>query len=257
MELIGMNADRLAIACEREGISLGAMMERLIRVCYEEVLTFGEAAVDGGAHSGLHSFPMARKVGATGIVYAFEAIPEVARDLVVRAASRNLGNLYVCPYALAETSGFVSFKYYPENPGYSGLEARSQVTARLGTPVELSVPSVGLDQVLPDAVRVSFVKLDLEGGELNCLKGAPRILTGDRPIVALENTPGNADAYGYNCEEYFSFFDRHEYELYDLTVEKFSEHSWDSPRTPYLLAIPREAGEVRSRLKSAVDAELA
>jgi FkbM family methyltransferase len=49
-----------------------------------------------------------------------------------------------------------------------------------------SVPAVRLDDLVPEPV--DFLKVDVEGFEMNVLKGAPRILTEDRPHIMIEVT---------------------------------------------------------------------
>ena len=47
----------------------------------------------------------------------------------------------------------------------------------------ITVPSVALDDVVTG--RVSFIKMDIEGSELSALKGARRIITEQRPRLAI------------------------------------------------------------------------
>ena len=55
--------------------------ELIIRRVYEAILSPGDTAVDGGACAGIHTIPMAKRVGPTGRVHAVEALPRYARRL--------------------------------------------------------------------------------------------------------------------------------------------------------------------------------
>ena len=60
---------------------LGDFFEEIINAIYSAILKPGDLAVDCGAHSGLHTFPMSKLVGLSGRVVAVEAIPDVAAGL--------------------------------------------------------------------------------------------------------------------------------------------------------------------------------
>ena len=55
----------------------GDLFERIIEDIYTRVLERGDLAIDGGAHVGRHSFPMAERVGHAGLVLAVEAHPKL------------------------------------------------------------------------------------------------------------------------------------------------------------------------------------
>jgi Methyltransferase FkbM domain len=79
------------------------------------------------------------------------------------------------PAAAADRPGTAAFR--TEETGYMG---------QLHPDGELTVPVVTLDDLAAThQVRADVVKLDVEGGEAEVLRGARRILTEDRPVVFL------------------------------------------------------------------------
>jgi hypothetical protein len=63
--------------------------EPIIQRAYEGLLAPGDAAIDGGAFVGRHTFPMARKVGPYGTVFAIEPLRRFAWLLRAKALVRH------------------------------------------------------------------------------------------------------------------------------------------------------------------------
>jgi hypothetical protein len=59
-----------------------------------------------------------------------------------------------------------------------------------------------LDAVLP-GIRPHFIKIDVEGAELEVLEGAIGTLKRAKPIVAFEHGLGGADVYDVRPEDIF------------------------------------------------------
>lgn len=148
-------------------------------------------AVDVGAHVGLWSRVLGHHFLDT---YAFEPVDEY-RDCLVK-------NVNDCPHrvhpqrlAVASYVGAVVMKVVPDNTGNSHVRPLNHGGV-MNTPDTPVVPTTTLDG-FGFTKRVNFLKLDVEGFELDVLKGAGRILTEDKPIIVLEQKPGNAERYGW------------------------------------------------------------
>lgn len=135
-----------------------------------------DIVVDGGACYGTHSRAFSDRVGPNGQVVSFEPFDENRKILMLNAAAAELSNIEVRSVALGERAGKGKVtECFEENAG--------------GTRVSATDESGSLTMVrLDDAVlgKVSFIKLDLEGGELSALRGATRMISQDRPVVFCE-----------------------------------------------------------------------
>jgi 23S rRNA U2552 (ribose-2'-O)-methylase RlmE/FtsJ len=63
----------------------GGFFETVITALYRGVVREGDLVLDGGAHIGAHTGPLARCVGKSGKVVAVEALPQSYRRILVTA----------------------------------------------------------------------------------------------------------------------------------------------------------------------------
>jgi FkbM family methyltransferase len=131
----------------------------------------GDVCVDIGANVGLHTLVAARAVGARGRVLAFEAHPQTAA-LLSRTVWMNgfADTVTVYPYAISDVEGSVQMHLGPTS-GHHSLLPLGVGGGRGGDALCVNVDARRLDDVLPAGTTPAFVKVDVEGVELNVLKG--------------------------------------------------------------------------------------
>jgi FkbM family methyltransferase len=143
----------------------------------------GGVAVDVGANEGIYAYALS-ECGA--IVHAFEANPTFA-DF----ARRSLGaRAQVYPFALSNEAGQASF-FVPLAEDGSELHlagnlknAHSQFARQMVIEVEVrTLDSFAL-------TNVQFIKVDVEGSELEVLEGARETILRDHPALLLELLSG-------------------------------------------------------------------
>lgn len=227
---------------------LGNRFESLIQRIYEGVLHSGMNAIDGGANIGDHTIPMARAAGPAGRVHAFEPIPQLVKHVRERAQREGVSDIALLhEAAISNYEGDASYVLATDQQGsmaMSGLLERVFPAGMEMKMQEISVIVTTLDRAVPPDSVISFIKLDLEGGEFHSLLGAERILTVDRPVIVFENARGqSAEKYGYTSESFFEFFRLKGYILTDLLGVEFRPEFWDCRQLPwYSLAVPKERG---------------
>lgn len=135
-------------------------------------MTAEECFVDCGAYIGDTIQSLISQTGnAFRKVIAFEADPSVMPGL--EAFIKDVGSRGVLhKAAVGGINGIVHFT----GDGIGG----GCVTGSAG----VEVPCVRLDDVLARE-RVSFIKMDIEGAELQALEGAHRVIWRDRPVLAV------------------------------------------------------------------------
>jgi FkbM family methyltransferase len=225
--------------CASCGKAADAVFERIIESFYGAHLSPGDVAVDIGAHAGRHLLPLSEVVGPRGRVIGFEPLPRLCLALLEKVAP--LGNVVVFPYALGRSNQVSSFTEIENAPAYSGIRQREIFNQDVLRNLKVNrFPSLvaRADTALSAFVGVRFIKIDVEGGELDVLVGAEGILLRDRPAIAFEHGWSAAQTYGYSRDDFFGFFARCGYRLLDCLAEPFDATTADAPW--YLFAFPQE-----------------
>jgi FkbM family methyltransferase len=145
----------------------------------------GTVAVDVGANIGVFTTSLAKALEGTGTVMAFEPIPDNVTRLRRNVSLNGLGNVKVYSHAVGAAIGEVEI-HIAADPAYHSVTNRSEhAISRTG---HLRVPITELDTVWESSGQpsVSVLKIDVEGAELDVLRGAERLLRDCKPVVLLE-----------------------------------------------------------------------
>lgn len=168
----------------------------------ERVLDRRSTCIDVGCHVGA-ILDMMLRLAPEGRHYAFEPLPHLYSGLVQKYSGRP--NVHLHEVALSDTEGEATFHHVVTNPGLSGLLKR-----RFDRPheevVEIRVKLARLDDLLPPDLEVRLVKIDVEGAELQVLRGGFEMLRRSRSLVVFEHGLGSADCYGTRPEMVFDLF---------------------------------------------------
>jgi FkbM family methyltransferase len=150
--------------------------------------------VDVGCYEGsvLHDI---LKLAPEGVHYAFEPLPAFYQEFASSYPEARLYNL-----ALSDTEGKTTFQYVISNPGYSGLKPRSYPASEEIEQIEVETNL--LDNIIPSDLPIHFIKIDVEGAELQVLKGAARTIHKNKPIILFEYEKGASDHYGVPQDAY-------------------------------------------------------
>jgi FkbM family methyltransferase len=167
--------------------SIGSIIRRMgildlfTSECIWRLLQPGEVAVDVGANVGHMTSLMAAKSGPAGHVIAVEPHPVLFRELQFNVETwRRQGALALittCNVALSASSGTAKLAVPPnfkKNNGLSFLASPEQ-TVEPNTQM-FEVVLTTLDKLADVYRAISFLKIDVEGHELQVLEGAGQLL---------------------------------------------------------------------------------
>ena len=181
-------------------------------VVIKRLVQAGDVVVDLGAHVGACTKFLSDRVGDTGTVYSVEPFPLNFEILQLNVQKLGLSNVRLINCAVSQESG----KFIMEVPTFAEF-GESFYDARLvpagGTSflrqAEVDVETV--DALLADRSRaISFIKCDVEGQELQTLRGARNVIGTDLPILMLEVSLMSQDTHddvrellaGYGYQEF-------------------------------------------------------
>ncbi|HVS90089.1 MAG TPA: FkbM family methyltransferase [Candidatus Acidoferrum sp.] len=161
----------------------------------------GMTVLDVGAHHGLYTLLASKLVGSSGRVFSFEPSPRERRKLRLHIAFNLCRNVTVQALALGSQEASADlFVVQGAQTGCNSLRPPDVVSGTAPLPVRVST----LDGWLQTAGlnRVDFVKLDVEGAELEVLKGAAKLLDQSaRPVILAEVQDVRTAPWGYRAKE--------------------------------------------------------
>jgi FkbM family methyltransferase len=233
--------DRIWAQVRANSSDMGDMFERITQSFYTNIVRPGDTVIDGGAHTGRHTIPLARVVGPDGLVIAVEPLATVAETLrLLLARFRFDRRVRLLGEALSSEPGRRDFFVVNNMPEFSGLKNRTYVDfVPDHTKVQVEVTTIdSLVQTVRTPGAVSFIKLDLEGAEFRALQGAEQTLITHQPCCVFENGL-ESSADGYSADEFFGYLGRIDYELYDILGSPVDETRWNQSGPWYFVAMPR------------------
>jgi FkbM family methyltransferase len=188
---------------ENLGYLIGTAEPHLQRAIRDYVAT-GDTVYDIGANIGYVSLSLAKRVGSTGRVIAFEPVPRNI-DLLRRNIEINrIKNIQVMEVAASDRRGEAVIRM-AENPSMASLVwHRNNPSA-----TELVIRTVAIDELVEqgDLGYPKFLKIDVEGAEGPVLQGMRRTLATAKPVVFVEcSEAGRGTAWrllrelGYRCQ---------------------------------------------------------
>lgn len=179
----------------------------------------GDVCLDIGVHGGSWTYPLAKRVGPSGYVHAFEAFPYYAKTLERALWLRRLGNVKTHSFALGDADGEHPITLVDGSGNV--LSGRIHLTTDEETPTERMVVSIRkLDTVMsqnPALLHPTFVKIDVEGAELAVFRGARRMLEDVRPVIYCEIVDTYCRRYGHQLVDVLDHLARASYRPFALT----------------------------------------
>lgn len=160
--------------------------------CLPQLIKRGAVVWDIGAHCGYTALVESAAVGDSGKVFAFEPNPRNRRLLELHLRWNRATNTTVFPYAMSGADGEMSF-------GWDESQRASSIASHLGGS-GWKVPVRHIDGLIASGALPApdFLKIDVEGAEVDLLRGATKLLSSDRPLAIVLSTH-TADLHDSCC----------------------------------------------------------
>ncbi len=182
-----------------------------IKKCLQ-MLKPGSVFFDIGANIGFYSLSAANQ-GAT--VYAFEPNPEAFADLKHNMGFNPELNIQAFNLACSDREGEIDFTLATDS-AYSSMHdtAYDWQTWKIQKSQQITVPSKQIDTLVDELniEVIDYCKIDVEGGELNVLRGALKTLSQQRvKVFQIEIDNATYRGAGYQTQDLIKLLETYGY----------------------------------------------
>ena len=190
---------------------------------YLNVIKNGNIVLDIGANKGYYTSLFSTLVGRQGEVHSFEPVPESYKELL--KLKTGYKNVFRNNFAVGKESGIATINYDPLDS-----EKASLVDTTLTLPKKYQTEVISIDEYIENLklTFVHFIKCDVEGLELEVLRGAMNTLKTLKPKVSLEITLAENDLkeaiHLLKSAEYSNFHKiEKDYPIFNINMHNYSE----------------------------------
>ncbi|MCA9510006.1 MAG: FkbM family methyltransferase [Myxococcota bacterium] len=143
---------------------------------FDAALRPGDTFVDIGANIGVYAMWAARLVGDRGRVFAFEPVPGTRAQLERNVVENGFSQVEVVPKGVGAEPSTLTLHVVPGSSGLSSRYARDDAAS-----VAVEVEVATLDAFFAGRAAPRAMKIDVEGMELDVLRGAAGLLASPTP----------------------------------------------------------------------------
>ena len=187
----------------------------------------GVVAIDCGANIGVHTIEWAKAMHGWGEVIAFEAQERIYYALAGNITLNNCFNARAIFAAVGAESGeiLVPLPDYFSPSSFGSLEIKQTSTTEfIGQHINYSAEScVKTTMMAIDGLglkRLDFIKIDIEGMEMEALRGAEQSIGASKPQLMIEKIKSNES-------DIRQFVERFGYQIFTVGINLLAIHPSD------------------------------
>ncbi len=180
--------------------------------CLRQIIKKGNIVVDLGANIGYYTLILAKLVGKSGHVFAFEPEPSNFKLLSKNVEQNKHHNVTLIQKAVSNKSN--KSKLY--------VSKRNMLSHRIFDAEDkrncIDIAVITLDEYFEKLEKpINFIKMDVEGAEYATLYGASKIIENSKNLVVMmEYFPKWIKKFGYVPEELLVSLKKKNFELFDI-----------------------------------------
>lgn len=187
----------------------------------------GVVAIDCGANIGVHTIEWAQAMHGWGEVIAFEAQERIYYALAGNIALNNCFNAKAIFAAVGASDGeiLVPLPNYFSASSFGSLEIRKKSTTEfIGQEIDYTEENcVRTEMMSIDKLklkRLDFIKIDIEGMEMEALLGGEKSINENKPILMIEKIKSDEG-------ELHKFVEKFGYQIFPLGINLLAVHKDD------------------------------
>lgn len=175
----------------------------------------GSVVFDVGGNIGQTALMMAKKTGSKGLVYSFEPFPDTYQKFQKNLSLNPIvaNNISLQNIALGAAPNELNM--YHDCDTNSG--ANRMVPSNNAQLNVVKVPVTTIDIFIRENKidKIDFIKIDVEGFEMNVLQGANTTLSSLHPDLFIELDDDNLKAQGSSAVELCKYLQHHQYKIFE------------------------------------------
>ncbi len=191
----------------------------------------GDVVFDIGANIGYYTLMFAKLVGPKGKVYAFEPDPTNFSLLEKNVKINNYKNVILINKAVGNKTGKIKLYLSEENHGMHRVY-ESKYCKRA-----VDIDIIKLDDLFNKGIKLNFIKMDIEGAEIDAIKGMSKLLNKNKPKMLTEFAPVSINEFGPNPKEYLELLKKVGFKILNINgkTKKIEELSMDQLLSLYTI----------------------
>lgn len=258
LRFLRSNPDAGALCCSAGAVILCGMKNKIEKnilyekydhvnfVLIDKLVQQGHVCFDVGANIGAYSVALSKRCSPTGTVHSFEPVNHIRRKLHLNLAVNGARNVTVNDFGLGDQDAQLAMHQVKEGVFRAGTSSfvKNPTIQKMGD--DKFVIDVAKIRTLDGYTaemglqRMDFIKIDVEGFEVNVLRGGIESIRQYRPAIILEF---DFQRHGDCSRDFVEFFSLLNYDVFhlrsigrNLVVEPF-EFSFQ-PEERNLLCLP-------------------
>jgi len=190
-------------------LSINGVYEKESTEIVKRIIEKGDIVVDVGANIGYYTLLFAKLVGPNGKVYAFEPEPKNFNILKKNIKINGYNNVKLVQKAVSSITGKTKLYIASDNMGSHSMIKNDQKEI-------ISIDSIRLDDYFHEyKEKIKFIKLDIEGNEMEAIKGMISILKKNSEIkIMTEFNPFMLQKSGIEPKKYLEFLKEFDFKIY-------------------------------------------
>jgi len=179
----------------------------------------GMTVVEAGANHGSETVIIGKLIGEKGRLYAFEPLPILIERLSINIKiNKQEDYVKIVPFALGELEQTIQFHIADEKLSNQGMGSKYLFSLATKT---IFVEQTTLDKWAErtNLPAIDFIKMDIQGAELDLLRGGADTIKRWKPVIYLEADEVQTSNGHTTLEDIFSCLDGYGYEVLLTTLK--------------------------------------
>jgi FkbM family methyltransferase len=188
----------------------------------------GQTVFDVGGDQGIYTLFFASRVGDKGRVVTFEPNPESHRRIVANVELNKFQNVLVRHLGLGARKGKLTFVFPAGEPARGSADAGIQaqiLQEKDSRTIEIEVNSLDSEVAATGLPQPDLVKIDVEGLEMDVLRGMKETLSKRRPNLFIEVHGADTESKDDNARQVVKFLLDAGYSVFHVESKQSITHA--------------------------------